>query len=86
MVDLALSALAESDEQIMPRLVVAIMSQLGFCGGMIPVTGRLVLAFRQLVVRDTWIRLEADLALVVDPTTSSGPTPCQIYGMAGPRR
>jgi ABC transport system ATP-binding/permease protein len=40
MVGLALSALARSHEQIMPLLVVAIMSQLVFSGGMIPVTGR----------------------------------------------
>lgn len=40
MVGLALSALAKSNEQIMPLLVVAIMSQLVFSGGMIPVTGR----------------------------------------------
>jgi hypothetical protein len=43
MVGLALSALARSQEQIMPLLVVAIMSQLVFSGGMIPVTNRLVL-------------------------------------------
>ncbi len=43
MVGLALSALAKSNEQIMPLLVIAIMSQLVFQGGMIPVTGRLVL-------------------------------------------
>ncbi|WP_370332033.1 FHA domain-containing protein [Mycolicibacterium hippocampi] len=43
MVGLALSALAQSAEQIMPLLVVAIMSQLVFSGGMIPVTDRLVL-------------------------------------------
>jgi ABC-type multidrug transport system ATPase subunit len=43
MVGLALSALARSNEQIMPLLVVAIMSQLVFSGGMIPVTDRLVL-------------------------------------------
>jgi ABC transport system ATP-binding/permease protein len=43
MVGLALSALAKSNEQIMPLLVVAIMSQLVFSGGMIPVTDRLVL-------------------------------------------
>jgi ABC-type multidrug transport system ATPase subunit len=42
-VGLALSALAKSNEQIMPLLVVAIMSQLVFCGGMIPVTDRIVL-------------------------------------------
>lgn len=43
MVGLALSALAKSNDQIMPLLVVAIMSQLVFSGGMIPVTDRLVL-------------------------------------------
>jgi energy-coupling factor transporter ATP-binding protein EcfA2 len=40
---LALSAIAKSQDQIMPLLVVAIMSQLVFCGGLIWVTGRLVL-------------------------------------------
>ena len=40
---LALSALAKSNDQIMPLLVVSIMSQLVFSGGMIPVTGRVVL-------------------------------------------
>ena len=40
---LLLSAVAKSNEQIMPLLVVAIMSQLVFSGGMIPVTDRLVL-------------------------------------------
>jgi ABC-type multidrug transport system ATPase subunit/predicted component of type VI protein secretion system len=43
MVGLALSALAKSNEQIMPLLVIAIMSQLVFSGGMIPVTDRVVL-------------------------------------------
>ncbi|MCV7263199.1 FHA domain-containing protein [Mycolicibacterium poriferae] len=43
MVGLALSALAKSAEQIMPLLVVAVMSQLVFSGGMIPVTDRIVL-------------------------------------------
>ena len=43
MVGLALSALARSNEQIMPLLVIAIMSQLVFSGGMIPVTDRIVL-------------------------------------------
>jgi len=41
MTGLALSALAKSNEQIMPLLVIAIMSQLVFQGGMIPVTGRI---------------------------------------------
>ena len=40
---LALSALARTNDQIMPLLVVSIMSQLVFSGGMIPVTDRLLL-------------------------------------------
>jgi hypothetical protein len=40
---LALSALARSHGQIMPLLVVAVMAQLVFSGGMIPVPGRLLL-------------------------------------------
>jgi hypothetical protein len=35
-----LSSIAKSNEQIMPLLVVAVMSQLVFSGGMIPVTAR----------------------------------------------
>nr|WP_163645194.1 FHA domain-containing protein [Mycobacterium saskatchewanense] len=41
MLGLVLSAIARSNEQIMPLLVVAVMSQLVFSGGMIPVTNRL---------------------------------------------
>ncbi len=40
---LALSSMARSSEQVMPLLVVAIMVQLVMAGGMIPVTGRMVL-------------------------------------------
>jgi ABC transport system ATP-binding/permease protein len=40
MLGLALSAVAKSNDQIMPLLVVAVMSQLVFSGGMIPVTAR----------------------------------------------
>jgi len=40
MLGLLLSSLARSNEQIMPLLVVAVMSQLVFSGGMIPVTDR----------------------------------------------
>jgi ABC-type multidrug transport system ATPase subunit/predicted component of type VI protein secretion system/ABC-type multidrug transport system permease subunit len=40
---MALSAIAKSQDQIMPFLVVAIMSQLVFCGGLIWVTNRPVL-------------------------------------------
>jgi ABC-type multidrug transport system ATPase subunit len=41
MLGLVLSSIAKSNEQIMPLLVVAVMSQLVFSGGMIPVTGRM---------------------------------------------
>jgi hypothetical protein len=40
MLGLLLSSIAKSNDQIMPLLVVAVMSQLVFSGGMIPVTGR----------------------------------------------
>jgi ABC transport system ATP-binding/permease protein len=54
MVGLALSALAKSNEQIMPLLVIAIMSQLVFSGGMVPVTGRLVLDQLSWVTPARW--------------------------------
>lgn len=41
MLGLLLSSIAKSNDQIMPLLVVAVMSQLVFSGGMIPVTGRI---------------------------------------------
>jgi ABC transport system ATP-binding/permease protein len=41
MFGLLLSAVAQTSEQIMPLLVVSIMSQLVLCGGMIPVSGRI---------------------------------------------
>jgi ABC-type multidrug transport system ATPase subunit len=54
MTGLALSALAKSNEQIMPLLVIAIMSQLVFQGGMIPVTGRAVLDQLSWVTPARW--------------------------------
>ncbi len=54
MVGLALSALARTSEQIMPLLVVAVMSQLVFSGGMIPVTDRLVLDQLSWVTPARW--------------------------------
>jgi hypothetical protein len=53
-VGLALSALAKTSEQIMPLLVVAIMSQLVFSGGMIPVTGRMPLDQMSWVTPARW--------------------------------
>src|SRR5205807_10037208 len=43
MIGLALSSLARSTEQVLPMLVVAIMVSMVLAGGLIPVTGRLVL-------------------------------------------
>jgi ABC-type multidrug transport system ATPase subunit len=40
---LAMSAAAKSQDQILPMLVISVMLSIVFCGGMIPVTGRLVL-------------------------------------------
>jgi ABC transport system ATP-binding/permease protein len=40
---LAMSAIAKSQDQILPMLVVSVMLSIVFCGGLIPVTGRLVL-------------------------------------------
>jgi hypothetical protein len=51
---LALSAVARSNDQIMPLLVVSIMSQLVFSGGMIPVTGRLPLDQMSWVTPARW--------------------------------
>ncbi|MET0473407.1 MAG: FHA domain-containing protein [Mycobacterium sp.] len=53
-VGFALSALAKSNEQIMPLLVVAIMSQLVFSGGLIPVTGRIPLDQMSWVTPARW--------------------------------
>ncbi|ORA74006.1 ABC transporter ATP-binding protein [Mycobacterium heidelbergense] len=54
MLGLVLSAIARSNEQIMPLLVVAVMSQLVFSGGMIPVTGRVGLDQMSWVTPARW--------------------------------
>ncbi|MGH3597045.1 MAG: FHA domain-containing protein [Mycobacterium sp.] len=54
MLGLLLSAVAQTSEQIMPLLVVSIMSQLVLCGGMIPVTGRLGLDQLSWVTPGRW--------------------------------
>lgn len=53
-VGLALSALARTSDQIMPLLVVAVMSQLVFSGGLIPVTGRAPLDQMSWVTPARW--------------------------------
>jgi ABC transport system ATP-binding/permease protein len=53
-VGLALSALARSNEQIMPLLVVAIMAQLVLSGGLLPVTARLGLEQLSWITPARW--------------------------------
>ena len=51
---LALSSLAKSNEQILPLLVLAIMLQLVFSGGLIPVTNRVGLAQASWLAPSRW--------------------------------
>ena len=54
MVGLALSSLARSTEQVLPMLVVTIMVSMVLAGGLIPVTGRLVLDQMSWLVPARW--------------------------------
>jgi ABC-type multidrug transport system ATPase subunit/pSer/pThr/pTyr-binding forkhead associated (FHA) protein len=54
MVGLALSSLARSTEQVLPMLVVTIMVSMVLAGGLIPVTGRLVLDQISWLVPARW--------------------------------
>ena len=54
MVGLALSSLARSTEQVLPLLVVTIMISMVLAGGLIPVTGRLVLDQMSWLVPARW--------------------------------
>jgi ABC-type multidrug transport system ATPase subunit/pSer/pThr/pTyr-binding forkhead associated (FHA) protein len=54
MVGLALSSLARSTEQVLPMLVVTIMVSMVLAGGLIPVTGRLVLDQISWLVPGRW--------------------------------
>jgi ABC transport system ATP-binding/permease protein len=54
MVGLALSSLARSTEQVLPMLVVTIMVSMVMAGGLIPVTGRLVLNQVSWLVPARW--------------------------------
>jgi ABC-type multidrug transport system ATPase subunit len=51
---LAMSAAAKSQDQILPMLVISVMLSIVFCGGMIPVTGRLVLDQVSWVIPARW--------------------------------
>jgi ABC transport system ATP-binding/permease protein len=51
---LAMSAAAKSQDQILPMLVLSVMLSIVFCGGMIPVTGRLVLDQLSWVIPARW--------------------------------
>jgi ABC transport system ATP-binding/permease protein len=54
MLGLALSSLARSTEQVLPMLVVVIMISMVMAGGLIPVTGRLVLDQTSWLVPARW--------------------------------
>jgi hypothetical protein len=54
MVGLALSSLARSTEQVLPMLVVTIMVSMVLAGGLIPVTGRLLLDQISSLVPGRW--------------------------------
>ena len=54
MVGLALSSLARSTEQVLPMLVVTIMVSMVLAGGLIPVTGRLLLDQTSWLVPARW--------------------------------
>jgi ABC transport system ATP-binding/permease protein len=54
MVGLALSSLARSTEQVLPMLVVTIMVSMVLAGGLIPVTGRLLLDQMSWLVPARW--------------------------------
>jgi ABC transport system ATP-binding/permease protein len=51
---LAMSAAAKSQDQILPMLVISVMLSIVFCGGMIPVTGRLVLDQLSWLIPARW--------------------------------
>lgn len=51
---LAMSAVAKSTEQVLPMLVVSIMASMVFSGGLIPVSGRLVLDQLSWIVPSRW--------------------------------
>jgi hypothetical protein len=51
---LVLSAVVRSTEQIMPLFVVSVMAQLVLCGGMVPVTDRMLLDQLSWVTPARW--------------------------------
>lgn len=51
---LLISSMVSTSEQVMPLLVVSVMMQLVMCGGLIPITGRPLLAQLSWVVPSRW--------------------------------
>jgi ABC transport system ATP-binding/permease protein len=51
---LTMSAIAKSQDQILPMLVVSVMLSIVFCGGLIPVTGRLILDQMSWAIPARW--------------------------------
>ncbi|WP_068163426.1 FHA domain-containing protein [Rhodococcus phenolicus] len=73
---LALSAVARSSEQVMPMLVVAVMVQLVMSGGLIPITGRMVLEQLSWLFAARWGYAAAASTVDLrakDPTAESDP-------------
>ncbi|APD84347.1 ATP-binding cassette domain-containing protein [Mycobacterium intracellulare] len=54
MLGLLLSALARTGEQVMPMLVVSLMMQMVLCGGMVPVTDRILLDQASWLMPSRW--------------------------------
>jgi hypothetical protein len=67
------SALVRSAEQAMPVLVVTVMAQLVLCGGMVPVTGRVVLSQLSWLFPGRWGYAAG--AATVDLTGTGGGLP-----------
>jgi hypothetical protein len=51
---LLISSWASTSEQVMPLLVVSVMMQLVMCGGLIPISGRPLLAQLSWIVPSRW--------------------------------
>lgn len=72
---LLISSLASTSEQVMPLLVVSVMMQLVMCGGLIPISGRAVLAGAQKQVE------KGDAASVVGGLAETVSALCDIQRM-----
>jgi ABC transport system ATP-binding/permease protein len=81
-VGLVLSALARSSDQILPLLVVSIMSQVVLSGGMIPVTGRAGLDQLSWVMPGRWGYAASASTVGLPCPHFTPPPPCPAPGAA----